>query len=71
LIVPINVIALSFESVASYFTDELPALLGRGSDSLVVELFNFPDHFTLDFLDEIAILLRLLHRPSKSRLDRL
>lgn len=74
VIVPLNAVAVSVPSVANAFADKCREIESQFSGRLIFEIFNFPENFTLDYLDQLGILVfpfskYYTARPSPSQID--
>tara|TARA_B100000315_G_scaffold210618_1_gene207008 strand:+ start:13933 stop:14652 length:720 start_codon:yes stop_codon:yes gene_type:complete len=57
VVVPLNATAVSVETVAVDFADTCREYFADISDQIIFEMVNFPDKFTIDYLDHIGILV--------------
>ena len=74
VVVPLNAVAVSVPAVATSFADVCREIEGQFSGQLIFEIFNFPERFTLDYLDQLGILVfpfskYYTARPSPSLID--
>lgn len=57
VIVPINVLGLGLSRFANVFAEKCRDMHNNSEGKLVFELFNFPEKFSLDYLDNLSILV--------------
>ena len=54
-IVPLNVVGLGLDSFANAFAENCRSIQRQSGGQLVFELFNFPEKFNLEYLDNLSI----------------
>lgn len=74
VVLPINVVALTIESIASDFTASCRDLLTPYISQITIEMTNFPAKFSIEYLDYLGILVypfcqQYIARPDPSWTD--